>query len=124
MGPYLLIAIGAVLGANARYLVSTWAADRFGVGFPYGTFIINASGSFAIGLFLEVNIGRLGTTSNTSLFVVTGILGAYTTFSTFGYETAVLMRQGSLRPALFNALGSVTVGVAAAGLGIFLGAQF
>ncbi|MDP9369409.1 MAG: CrcB family protein, partial [Chloroflexota bacterium] len=54
MGPYLLIALGGAIGANARYLVSTWAANRVGVEFPYGTFLVNASGSLLMGFFLTL----------------------------------------------------------------------
>ncbi len=124
MGPYLLIALGGVIGANARYLVSTWAASGIGVGFPYGTFLVNASGSFMIGLILEVVADRFGNSSDLRFLVATGFLGAYTTFSTFGYETIVLFVQGSFRAALINVVGSVFVGMAGAGLGIAVGAQF
>jgi fluoride exporter len=123
MWPYLLIALAGVLGANARYLVSTWVANRAGVGFPYGTFLINASGSFAIGLLLELIADRFGNNSDARFIVATGFLGAYTTFSTFGYETVALIRQGAIRLALVNALGSAAVGVAGAGLGIAIGSQ-
>jgi CrcB protein len=123
MGPYFLIAVGGVLGANARYLVSTWVANRAGVGFPYGTFLINASGSFAIGLFLEVLAGHFGSDPDTTFLFATGFLGAYTTFSTLSYETVALIRQGAIRPAMINALGSAALGVSGAGLGIALGSR-
>lgn len=122
MSALLLIGLGGVLGANARYLVSTWAADRFGTAFPYGTFLINASGSFLIGFVLTVVVNQLSNSSAVRLLVATGFLGAYTTFSTFAYETVALLRQGDIRPALINALGSAALGVSGASAGILLAA--
>jgi CrcB protein len=120
MSALLLIGLGGVLGANARYLVSTWAAGRFGTAFPYGTFLINVSGSVLIGLVLTVVVDRLSTSSSVRLLVATGFLGAYTTFSTFAYETVALLRQGDLRPALINAVGSAVLGVSGCVAGILL----
>lgn len=120
MSPYLLIGLGGVLGANARYLISTWAADRFGTAFPYGTFVINASGSVLIGFVLTIVVDRLSNDPAVRLFVATGFLGAYTTFSTFAYETVALLRQGDIRPALTNTLGSAALGVSGTTVGILL----
>jgi CrcB protein len=120
MGTYLLIALGGILGANARYVISVWAADRFGVAFPYGTFLINVSGSFVMGIFLTVVAYHYGNDPDARYLVATGFLGAYTTFSTFAYETIALVRRGLLRPALINALGSTATSVAGAALGIVL----
>jgi CrcB protein len=120
MDTYLLIALGGIVGANARYLVSVWAADRFGVTFPYGTFIVNVTGSFVMGIFLTVVADRFGNGPNARFLVATGFLGAYTTFSTFGYETIALARRGALRLALTNVFGNAALAVAGAGLGIVL----
>jgi fluoride exporter len=117
---YLLIAIGAIFGANARFLVSTWAANRIGVDFPYGTLLVNASGSCLMGLLLTLLAGQFGIDADARALLATGFLGAYTTFSTFAYETAALIRQGSLRLACVNALGSIAVGIAGATVGIAL----
>ncbi|HEU5433322.1 MAG TPA: fluoride efflux transporter CrcB [Thermomicrobiales bacterium] len=121
MSPYLLIAIGAIFGANARFLVSTWTANRIGVDFPYGTLLVNASGSCLMGLALTLLAGRLGDGADARALLATGFLGAYTTYSTFAYETAALIRQGSLRLACVNALGGVATGIAGAAGGIALG---
>lgn len=118
--PFLLVAVGAALGANARYWVSARAADRFGVDFPYGTLIINASGSFAIGFLLATLTAQAGVDPEARLLVATGFLGGYTTFSTFAWETAALLRRGTLLPTLANWLGSACLGVAAAALGVAL----
>lgn len=120
MTPYLLIGAGGIVGANARYLVSAWAAGRLGVAFPYGTFIINVSGSFVIGLFLTLVADRFGNDPAARFLVATGFLGAYTTYSTFAYETIALARRARPWPALANALGSAAAGALAAGLGILL----
>jgi CrcB protein len=120
MGTYLLIALGGIVGANARYVVTVWAADRFGVAFPHGTFLVNASGSLLMGVFVTVVADRFGNDPDARFLVATGFLGAYTTFSTFAYETIALVRRGLLRPAVINALGSAGTSVGGAWLGIIL----
>lgn len=117
---FLLIGLGGVLGANARYLVSVWAADRWGTAFPFGTLIINVSGSFAMGFFLELVAASFNNDLNARLLIGTGFLGAYTTFSTFAFETIALARERDHRPALINALGSAGLGIAAATAGYLL----
>jgi CrcB protein len=114
---YLVIGIGGFLGANARYLVAGWAAQRFGAAFPYGTFIINISGSFILGFFMAFLRDRVFISPNYRLFFATGFLGAYTTFSTFTYESLGLLQAGSTLLGLANICGSVVVGL----LGVFLG---
>ncbi len=120
MEPYLLIGGGGILGANTRYLVSTWAANRIGVGFPYGTLIVNGSGSFLIGLVLTILADRLHHNANATLLVATGYLGAYTTFSTFTYETIALVRRSAIGPAAVNVLASIAAGAIGTALGILL----
>lgn len=127
MGAYILIGLGGMLGASARYVISVWAANHYGTSFPYGTFVINGSGSFLLGLFLTLISDHFGNGAEAQLFVATGFLGAYTTFSTFTYETMALLRQAELRRGLINVLGSTLVGVGGAAAGILvpaaLGAQ-
>ena len=120
MRAFVLIGLGGVLGANARYLVSLWAANRWGVAFPYGTLLINATGSFLIGFVLALVAARFGDSAEGRLLLVTGFLGAYTTFSTFAFETVALSRQRDHWPALANLLGSAVLGVGAAVAGILL----
>ena len=112
-----MISLGGVLGANARYLVAAWAAERFGTAFPYGTFIINITGSFALGLFMAFLQDRAFIHPNYRLFFATGFCGAYTTFSTFTYESLRLWQDGSVLLAFLNMAGSILVGM----LGIFSG---
>jgi len=85
MDKYLIIGLGGFLGANARYLLSGWAAQKWGASFPYGTLLINATGSFILGLFLAATTGRVLVDPRWRLFFAIGFLGAYTTFSTYTY---------------------------------------
>jgi CrcB protein len=112
-----MISIGAILGANARYLLANWAAQRLGAGFPYGTFIINISGAFVLGLFMAYLQDRAFIHANYRLFFATGFCGAYTTFSTFTYESLRLFQDGGFLLAFTNLLGSLVIGM----LGVFLG---
>jgi len=114
---YLVIGIGGFLGANTRYLVAGWAARRFGATFPYGTFIINIGGSFILGFFMAFLRDRAFIHPNYRLFFAISFLGAYTTFSTFTYESLRLLQDGSVLLGLANVFGSVVVGL----LGVFLG---
>lgn len=115
---YLVISLGGILGANARYLLGTWIAQRYGTSFPYGTLVINVSGSFVIGLFLTLIAERFVLHPNWRLFFAVGFLGAYTTFSTFGYESVVLLQNGSWRLGLVNMVGSVVLGPIAVVIGM------
>jgi len=120
MRAFALIGLGGVLGANARYLVSIWAARRWGTAFPWGTLLINLSGSFALGFLLELLAARFGNDLDARLLLGTGFLGAYTTFSTFAFETVALGRQRDHGPALANAIGSAALGIAGAAAGFYL----
>lgn len=111
---YLLIALGGALGANARFV----AASRWGTRLPWGTLLINVTGSFLLGLFLAVP--ALGTGSGRAL-LATGFCGGYTTFSTFAFETAALAEEGERRFAVANALVSVGLCLLAAFGGGVLG---
>lgn len=116
-----MIGIGGILGANARYLVTGWAAEKFGSIFPYGTLIINVSGAVALGFFMAFLQDRAFIHPNYRLFFATGFCGAYTTFSTLTYESLVLMQQGSFLLAMINMLGSLVVGMVGVFLGFVLG---
>ena len=116
---YLLIGIGGFLGANARYLVAGWITARLGASFPYGTLVINISGSFILGFFLIFISERL-VHANWRLFFAIGFLGAYTTFSTFSFENLALIQERSYVLALVNMLGSVFLGLVAVVAGIIV----
>jgi len=115
---YGAVALGAVLGANLRFIIGTWAAARWGSAFPYGTFIINVSGSLVIGFFLAAVVSRAGLNPLWRLLVVTGFLGGYTTFSGYAFEALSLAGSGAwLRFGLY-VVGSNLLGL----LGVWLGA--
>ncbi len=116
----LAVAAGAAIGANLRYGLALWAARKWGSGFPAGTLIINVSGSLLIGLAMGLAASRLALTPTLRLFIVTGLAGGYTTFSTFAYETYELINAGSLWRAAANAAGSVLLGLLAVVAGVML----
>ena len=109
---------GAGLGGLARYVAGTWIMAKYGGRFPLGTFIINVTGSFLIGVLMMLFTERLDPHPNWRLFLVVGVLGGYTTFSSFEYETFQAVRDGANWLAVLYALGSVGVGY----LGVWLGA--
>jgi CrcB protein len=117
---YLFIAIGAALGANARYLVGSWAGDRFGADFPYGTLIVNVTGSFLLSYLLTMGTERLQISPETRLFLAVGFLGSYTTFSSFAVESVNLMRDSGVWPGLISILGNNLVSLFSALAGIYL----
>lgn len=119
MNRYLLITLGAALGANARYLVNVWAANRFGADFPYGTLLVNISGSFILGLLLALASGRLSLSPDLRLLLAVGFLGSYTTFSSYAVESLNLWRDGGLWIGLWNIVLNNGVGLAFALLGTF-----
>jgi fluoride exporter len=115
--PFLVIAVGAALGANARYLAGLYIAERLGTDFPYSTFLINVTGSLVIGFFLTIISQRLGVNPLWRLFFATGFLGGYTTFSSYTFEAATLIRAGAVLPALGYLFGSMLAGM----VGVFAG---
>jgi CrcB protein len=115
------VAAASAVGAPARYLVDRAIARRNPSAFPWGTFVINVSGSFVLGLL--VGLGAHHGLSKTALTVLGGgFCGAYTTFSTFSVETIRLVEEGSLMEASMNAVVSIGTGLlaASAGLGLAL----
>ena len=110
---FLLVFVGGGLGSAARYGVGLLALRLVGNGFPWGTFAINVVGSFAMGVVAEYFALKSGMSQPLRLFLTTGIIGGFTTFSTFSLETALLFERGEAGAALLYVLGSVTIGVAA-----------
>lgn len=121
MDKYLIIGLGGGLGACARYALGSWATQKYGPGFPIGTLLINVSGSFVLGLFLALTAERFLIDDRWRLFFAIGFLGAYTTFSTYTYESVQLLLAGEWWAGLGNLLASNLLGLAAAALGIALG---
>ncbi|MFI5266133.1 MAG: fluoride efflux transporter CrcB [Chloroflexota bacterium] len=118
---YVAVGLGAVLGANLRYAISSWAAARWGGGFPYGTFAVNVSGAFVIGLFLAAIAARSGLSPLVRLFFVTGFLGGYTTFSSYAWEALALGTDGAWARFALYVIGSNMMGLTGVWLGAKLG---
>jgi CrcB protein len=114
---YLIIGVGGFIGAIARYVLAVWIGERWGRSFPLGTLIINVSGSFLIGLLMVLFTERFLINPQWRLLLVVGFLGAYTTFSTFEYETGALLTDGEWLLAMLNVVLSVLVGFIALKLG-------
>jgi fluoride exporter len=112
--------LGAAAGGLARYVLGTAITERFGGSFPLGTFLINVSGSFLIGLIMTLITERWTVAPWWRLLLVVGVLGGYTTFSSFEYETLQAMRRGLPVIGLLYAFGSLIVGYAAAWLGMII----
>ena len=118
MDKYLVVLAGAGLGGLARYVAGTAIMTKYGGRFPLGTFIINVTGSFLIGVLMTLFTQRLGPHPNWRLFLVVGVLGGYTTFSSFEYETFQAVRDGARWMGLIYVTGSVVLGY----VGVWLGA--
>src|SRR5437660_6193612 len=114
---YLLVFFGGGLGASLRHAINMACAKSFGTAFPYGTFIINISGSTVMGLIAGYLAFKGQASQPWRLFLMTGILGGYTTFSAFSLETALLYERGELALAALYVLGSVGLSIA----GLFAG---
>jgi fluoride exporter len=117
----LLVALGGGIGSATRYLVGGWFAGRFGPAFPYGTFFINVTGSFIVGLFLAFAEERASLSSYWRLFFAVGFVGGYTTFSTFEYESVRLLQDGEFLLGAIYVVGSVLTGAFGAVAGIIVG---
>jgi len=116
---YLVVLAGAGLGGLARYVAGTWIMSKYAGRFPLGTFIINVTGAFCIGVLMALFTERLHPHPNWRLFLVVGILGGYTTFSSFEYEAYQAVRDGARWMGMLYVAGSVLVGY----LGVWLGAM-
>ncbi len=107
--PVLLVALGGSVGAVLRYLVTSWVQQRVDF-FPWGTLVVNLVGSFLIGIVLEATLqGFLS--GEARLFIAVGLLGGFTTFSSFGWETLMLVQEGDFLPALLYSGGSLLGGL-------------
>lgn len=117
----LSVALGGAIGSVVRYLVGGWFAARFGASFPYGTFVINVTGSFIIGMFLAFAQERVWLSPYWRLFFAVGVVGGYTTFSTFEYESIRLLQDGEMLLGALYLVGSVMTGAVSAVAGIAVG---
>jgi CrcB protein len=119
MSPFAWIGflVAAGIGAPVRYVVDTWVQGRVQGPFPWGTLVVNVSGCLALGVVTGLGLHH-GLNGTVRTIVGTGGLGAYTTFSTFTYETVRLVEEGATRKALANIAASFLVGLAAAAAGL------
>jgi CrcB protein len=116
----LYVALGGAIGASARYLVSGWMGAWLGPGFPWGTFFANVSGSFLIGVVLVLVEGG-SLPAGARPFLAVGILGGYTTFSSFSYESLGLITDSGISLTLLNTLGQLALGLVFVYLGVVVG---
>ena len=98
----LWICLAGALGTGARYLIGLWATQRFGTAFPYGTLVVNIVGCFLIAAILQVALNAATFSPTLRLALTTGLLGGFTTYSSFAYETTLLFQTGSSTAALTN----------------------
>jgi fluoride exporter len=117
--PYVLVGVGGFIGANVRFVVARLVGALFETTFPLGTFIINVSGSFLLGVLGTIVVQKVMPSSEAMrLALGVGFLGAYTTFSTFEFETHALLADGAWLTAAVNMFASLFVGLVAVRAGI------
>lgn len=118
---YLMIALGGALGAIARFGLGAYVGQRTGTRFPYGTFLVNMTGCFLIGATMTLLTGRRALSPNWAYLIPIGFIGAYTTFSTFEFETLRAIQDGQWISGGLNVVLSVVVGFAMVWLGAVVG---
>ncbi len=123
MQQLLSICLGGAIGTGARYLVGLGAAAALGTGFPYGTLIVNTVGSFLIGVVLVLGVDFEVLPPPWRLFLATGVMGGFTTYSSFNYETLELVKGGAWTLAALNVLGTLAAAALAGLLGAYVGAR-
>lgn len=120
MRTFWAIAVGAAVGGLARYYLASSVQQRFGVTFPWGTLLVNLSGSLLLGFIIRYAFATPTMSAEVRALLTTGFCGGYTTFSTFSYETAALLEEGQYERAGAYALGSVLLALAATFCGFML----
>lgn len=117
---FLLVAIGGAIGASLRHLVGLVTLRLFGPNFPWGTLAVNIVGSFAMGILVELIARRLNASTELRLFLMTGLLGGFTTFSSFSLDTANMWERGEVAIAAGYVSGSVVLSIGALFAGLAL----
>ncbi len=116
-----LVALGGAIGSVARYLVAVWSARLAGPGFPWGTLTVNIVGAFLIGLTVEVIARRFDASAEMRVFLVTGVIGGFTTWSSFTLDAVALFERGDLGLSALYLASSLVVSFAAIFAGLALG---
>ena len=115
----LLVAIGGAIGAAGRYLIGGWVQSLAGSAFPAGTFFVNATGSLIIGIILGLS-ERGALSGQARLLLAVGLMGGYTTFSSFSYDNLGLLQDGEVARLVINMVGQLAVGLFAAYVGLVI----
>jgi CrcB protein len=115
-----LIALGGAIGAVCRYGLSLWVAQITSHALPYGTAVVNLSGCFVFGILAGWSEYRAPLSDEARAFLLVGVLGGFTTFSSFGYETFLLLREGRVAVAALNGAGQLITGLVAVWAGWML----
>lgn len=116
----LLVGIGGGIGSIARFLCQKFIIALYPSAFPLGTFLVNITGCFLIGLFFGLSVKNDALTADWKLFLTTGFCGGFTTFSAFAYENINLLKSGDLSNFFLYTIGSIVLGLAATYLGMVL----
>jgi CrcB protein len=124
MEKYLFIGLGGFLGSIARFGIASFVQNRSESLFPYGTMVVNVAGCFVIGLLMTIFQERTDVSQNLRLFLIIGVLGGFTTFSSFSYDTFALMKSGNFLSAGLNAGGSLFACLIATWGGFYVGENF
>ena len=115
MSKFFFICLGGAIGTGARYLISGWALQLFGTSFPYGTLTVNLLGAFLIGLIMHLGLNTELLSPSLRIVLTTGVLGGFTTYSSFNYETVQYLQEGGWQRGVTN-ISVMLVGCLAAGL--------
>jgi len=118
---YVIVGIGGCIGSIARFWVGSYIGARMGTRFPYGTFVVNISGSFLIGFSVTLLTAKANLSPNWRYFIPVGLIGGYTTFSTFEFETLRSVQDGLFVNASLNVVLSVLLGFIAVWVGVVAG---
>jgi CrcB protein len=123
METILVIGVAGFIGANVRYFVNLWAVERLGAAFPWGTLLINFSGSCLLAVFLAFAASRVDLDPRWRLLIATGFFGAYTTFSTYANEAVALARAGEWISAAGYVVGTNAICIVGVLLGLVIGSR-
>ncbi|MBU1437258.1 MAG: fluoride efflux transporter CrcB [Gammaproteobacteria bacterium] len=123
LSQYLAIAAGGAIGASLRFAVSEWLVHLFGRAFPFGTLLVNILGSFVLGLLYGLLVTEQLAPNPWRIFIGIGVLGAFTTFSTFSMDTVLLLQQGAWLKAGANVVLNLVLCLTLAWLGLKLGSM-